>query len=111
MSGIHGDLADVLLGIEREMRLLGRWSSQIPSAQALASTQPFCIDTLSFDEWLQFVFIVRVTGIIEAAAPLPQASGIAELAEEVYREHAECARLISHLRAFDQCILRSRQGA
>ena len=42
-------LADQLLLIERELRVLGVWASSPPAPEALASQEPFCVDTLSFE--------------------------------------------------------------
>ena len=69
-------LADQLLHIERELRLLGWWSAQAPSAEALASQEPFCVDTLSFAQWLQWIFLPRMKLIIESDAVLPARSSI-----------------------------------
>ncbi len=78
-------LADQLLQIERELRLLGWWSAQAPSAEALASQEPFCVDTLSFAQWLQWIFVPRMKLIIESDAALPARSGIRPMAEMVYQ--------------------------
>ncbi|OYW90485.1 MAG: pseudouridine synthase, partial [Pseudomonadales bacterium 32-61-5] len=47
------ELAEQLLLIERELRVLGVWEALSPDPQALASREPFCVDTLSFEQWLQ----------------------------------------------------------
>ena len=48
-----GEMAEVVLGIEAEMRKAGLWESQPPPREALTSRQPFCYDTLNFSQWLQ----------------------------------------------------------
>lgn len=98
-------IAEQLLLIERELRLLGYWQAQPPSAQALASEQPFCVDTLVFEQWLQWVFLPRMKALIEAGADLPAASGIAAMASEVFRAKAlEVKGLLAALQAFDRLI-------
>lgn len=98
-------VAEQLLLIERELRLLGYWQALPPSAQALASEQPFCVDTLAFEQWLQWVFLPRMKALIESGADLPAASGIAAMAEEVFSIQAlEVKGLLSALQAFDQLI-------
>lgn len=42
-------LADVLLLIERELRVQGWWASTPPSASALASVEPFAVDAMAFE--------------------------------------------------------------
>lgn len=102
------EIADRLLGIEAEMRRINVWSSEIPSPEALASTQPFCIDTLSFPQWLQFIFLARMKVIVEQGHELPGVSGIAPMAEEYFRGQAESGRgLIRELRAIDRLISNS----
>ena len=44
----------LLIDIEAQLRQMGLWQAVPPSPEALASSQPFCIDTLDFSQWLQF---------------------------------------------------------
>lgn len=98
-------LAEQLLLIERELRVLGLWSAQAPAAEALASQEPFCVDSLAFEEWLQWVFLPRMRLIIEQDLPLPGASGIRQMAEVAYRERMlETRRLHELLGAFDRLV-------
>ncbi|MEO4045834.1 YqcC family protein [Pseudomonas sp. CAU 1711] len=98
-------IAEQLLLIERELRLLGWWSEQAPSAEALASREPFCVDTLAFEQWLQWVFLPRVKALLESSALLPLASGIREMAEESYRgQEPGVAALLAALGEFDRLI-------
>lgn len=98
-------IADQLLLIERQLRQLGLWAQQAPSAEALASQQPFCVDSLAFEEWLQWIFLPRLKSMLEANAPLPTASGIAAMAEQVFVGRAlEVKGLIAGLEEFDRLI-------
>ena len=47
------EIAEVLIDIEAQLRQLGLWDKIPPSTEALASTQPFCVDTLTLPQWLQ----------------------------------------------------------
>ncbi len=98
-------LAAQLLLIERELRTLGWWQAQPPSDQALSSQQPFCVDTLAFEQWLQWIFLPRMKQLIEAGAALPGVCGIQPMAEQVYGGEAAKARvLIKLLGEFDQLL-------
>ncbi|WP_459743826.1 YqcC family protein [Pseudomonas sp. 3A(2025)] len=98
-------LADHLLLIERELRERGWWQSTAPDAKALSSQEPFSVDTLSFEQWLQWIFLPKMKIIIEQDQPLPRVSGIREMAEMVYVDRPEQARtLLSLLEQFDQLI-------
>lgn len=79
------DIAEVLIDIEAQLRQLGLWDKIPPSAEALASTQPFCIDTLSFPQWLQFVFLPTIYGMLERGEALPERCAIAPMADEYFR--------------------------
>lgn len=97
--------ADALLSIEREMRRLEIWESERPHEAAFQSTEPFCVDTMSFPQWLQFVFIERMKQIIEHEHALPVGSGIAPMAEEYFRGRPESGQqLIAELEAVDQLL-------
>lgn len=98
-------IAEHLLLIERELRVQGWWREQPPSAEDLASVEPFCVDTLDFEQWLQFIFLPRMKQILEQDLPLPNASGILAMAEMVYADRvAQSAGLRVLLSEFDQLI-------
>ena len=101
-------LAEHLLLNERELRVLGWWQEQAPSAEALASQEPFCVDTLTFEQWLQWIFLPRMKQLLEAGAALPSVSGIQPMAEMVYREQSGLARrLLELLGEFDRLLTRT----
>ena len=78
-------LAALLIDIEAQLRQLELWQAESPGADALASTQPFCVDTLSFSQWLQFVFVPSMYQLIEARQTLPTECAIAPMAEEYFK--------------------------
>ena len=63
----------------------GVWSIELPSQEALNSTQPFCVDTLSFEQWLQFVMMAKFEEMIRLSLPLPSKCEIAPMAEEAFK--------------------------
>lgn len=79
------DVAEVLIDIEGELRQLGLWDRMPPSAEALASDQPFCVDTLTLPQWLQFIFLPTLYQLLESGDSLPERCGIAPMAEEYFR--------------------------
>jgi uncharacterized protein YqcC (DUF446 family) len=101
-------VADQLLLIERELRQLGWWQSEAPSAEALASQTPFCVDTLAFEQWLQWILLPRMKVLLESDAPLPAVSGIKAMAEMAYREQPVKVRgLLDVLGEFDRVLTRA----
>jgi len=91
--------------LEAALQHCGRWSAQRPTAEALASSAPFCVDALDFCQWLQFVLIERLRALIERNGSLPALSGIAPMAEQVLALPAdEKARLVAALVALDRAL-------
>jgi len=105
MTSKHITVAEILMDIEKELRNLQLWEPETPSAEALASTQPFAIDTLNFPQWLQFIFIPRLYVMVEQQLPLPKVSGVKPMAEEYFRVvKLNSAALILHLDTMDKIL-------
>ena len=85
MTDIQCKIAEVLIDIEAELRRLSLWQDEPPEASAMQSDQPFCIDTLSFAQWLQLVFIPTMYRLLDTDQALPDKCGIAPMAEEYFR--------------------------
>ena len=76
------DLVKALLGeLETELKQQHLWASAPPDAAALASSLPFCYDTLPLENWLQFIFLPRMQALVEGRLPLPNNCGIYPMAE------------------------------
>ena len=104
-------IADQLLLIERELRTQGWWGEVEPSVEALSSVEPFSVDTLDFEQWLQWIFLPRMKMIHEQDLPLPNASGIQEMAEMVFAQRnlgGKDRQLQVLLKEFDLLISASR---
>ena len=98
-------LADLLIELEKELRLMQLWEMQSPAPEALASVEPFAVDQLSFNQWLQFVFLPRMAALVESEAPLPDNCSVVPMAEEFFKgQKVEAAAIISRLAAIDRLI-------
>lgn len=102
-------LADELLALEQELREQGLWMAQPPSVAALASREPFCVDTLPFEGWLQWVFIPRMGQIVERGQLLPAGCNIQPMGEEAFahlgRRNAELLAILGRIdRAAERLI-------
>ena len=82
--GHSDEVAVLLIDIEAQLRQMNLWEDQPPSAETLASSQPFHIDTLSFTQWLQFVFLPSMHGLIETGQSLPTECGITPMAQQYF---------------------------
>ena len=102
MNNLHIAIAELLIDIEKELRELQLWDSEMISDAALASEQPFAVDTMTFPQWLQFIFLPRMYFIIEQQLQLPGNCGIAPMAEEYFSVlNLPSLPLIVHLQKID----------
>jgi uncharacterized protein YqcC (DUF446 family) len=107
MERPYQELAKLTRLIEEEMRLIGIWSEEPPSPQALASTMPFCYDTLEMSEWLQWIFLPGMQRILDQGFPLPDRCEIAPLAEVWFQERGlqqQAVRLLRLIGEIDRLI-------
>ena len=103
------EITEVLIDIEAQLRQLGLWDKIPPSSQALASAEPFCVDTLTLPQWLQFVFIPTIYKLLDEGESLPDRCGIAPMAEEFFRDSGlGIAALLQSLECIDELL--SQQG-
>lgn len=102
INDLHTEAGILLMDLECVLRNMQLWSTVSPPDHALASTAPFCVDTLDLHQWLQFIFLPRMHQLVESGQPLPSACAIAPLAEEVYKTRLETmAPLLHVLRRLD----------
>ena len=98
-------VAPLLIDIEYQLRRLNLWGEHGPTPQSLASTLPFCVDTLHFIQWLQFVFLPRMQQLIDQQLSLPRQCAIAAMAEDALKGqdiNSEC--LVATLAQLDQVL-------
>jgi|AntRauTorckE5430_2_1112549.scaffolds.fasta_scaffold00016_12 uncharacterized protein YqcC (DUF446 family) len=98
-------VADRLLAVEIQLRQMNCWHSEPLAAEKYLSQEPFCLDTMTFEQWLQFVLLARLKQLIEDHQPLPTVSGVAPMAEEHYRgDSGPGPALIRELAALDELL-------
>lgn len=105
MSDRTARVSALLIAIREEMKTKLLWAEQSPSAEALASTQPFCVDTLAFSEWIQWLMIPRLQTMIAQQMPLPQNSNMHAMSEEAFKTlDADTAQLESLIQQLDEAL-------
>ena len=98
-------IAERLIDVEASLRQLNLWAAEPPALHALQSEQPFAIDTLAFEQWLQFIFLPTLYQVLERGSALPDRSAIAPMAEETLgKRQLPIANLIATLRDLDRLI-------
>jgi uncharacterized protein YqcC (DUF446 family) len=102
----HTAIAQTLSAITKEMQHLGLWHDASPSQEKLASKLPFCVDTLTFCEWLQWIMFPKLFVIIETKANLPSKSNMSVMAQEALkREDANTEQLLKLITQLDKDIV------
>ena len=105
MHDIPNKIADVLLEVEASLRVHGKWDQCKPEENDLQSSIPFCMDTLKFEQWLQWIFLPTMKDTIEQTKPLPLQSAIFEYAEEcLHKNDPSTEQLLRQLKRFDDLI-------
>jgi len=99
-SRLQEEVARYVGLIEAEMRRIGLWQGQPLRPQQLHFTQAFAMDTMSFAQWLQFVFLPRAR---EAAAAdqFPSASSVGAQAVREFDGNPYAGDLVTLLSEFD----------
>lgn len=83
--------------LEQLLTARGYWEDEMPSIEALSSQQPFSLDTLSFTQWLQFIFLVRFKHLLTMQHALPVEMSIAPMASEVLPNELALFNLLTQI--------------
>ena len=89
----------LLIEIELALKKSELWSNELPDESTLNSSEPFCIDTMTGPQWLQWIFIPRMIQLLDNNLPLPTQFAIAPYFEESLPEENEY--LLSLLKELD----------
>jgi uncharacterized protein YqcC (DUF446 family) len=109
-SMIYTKTSALLQSIETELRNLQLWSETAPTPAALASTAPFCFDSMPFAQWLQFVFLPRMWALVDGRLPLPSQISICPMAEHVFQAQGSAAWiLINRIADLDELLSGKRE--
>ena len=98
-------LAVLMRELESSLHTQNLWQSQRPSTQALSSVEPFAIDTLNFPQWLQFIFIEKITVLLQLNLALPTAMAITPMATEYFKiQTCDSSEIIAIITRIDLTI-------
>lgn len=85
---VSQNISTLLEALTRELTSLNLWQVKAPSIVALNSSAPFCCDTLAFEQWLQFIFIPKLSLMITEQQRLPSTIALTPMAEEAFQSLA-----------------------
>ena|SRR5205809_4849452 len=86
--------------IEAEMHRIGLWQTEPLRPEQLDFTKAFAMDTMTFAQWLQFIFLVRVREAI-ATNEFPSGSSVGAQAVREFDGQPDADRLVTLLSEFD----------
>ncbi len=98
---IENQVRQILEDIEQVMRDEKLWHDTPPEAEAFESKEPFSVDTLSAEQWLQWVLVPRMYALLEAQAPMPTRFAITPYFEVAM---PEALRLLTQLQRLDDLL-------
>ncbi|MFY2507973.1 YqcC family protein [Vibrio pectenicida] len=95
-------LTILLQQLTQLLKTLQLWQVDRPCEYLLQSTQPFAVDTLEPQEWLQWVFIPKMEELIARQMPIPKGFCLAPYFEECWKKHQGYHCLIGLINAIDE---------
>ena len=102
MSVSHELVQKHLDAIEAEMKKVGFWQNEALEAEKYNFKTAFAADTMAFPQWLQFIFIPRVRGILETKGVFPSSSMVGVKAVREFDAYSEADSLTDLLCGFDR---------
>ncbi|PJX13653.1 hypothetical protein CWI66_11360 [Halomonas sp. 141] len=100
---VHQQLQTALLELEAAMKAANLWRTPLPEASAFASQEPFCVDTMSLPQWVRYVFVARLTALVEAQATLPARCEVAPaMAAYLMQEKVRASDQVLVIRAMER---------
>ena len=101
MPRSHKEVEILIIKLEQSLRKAMLWSSSIPSNRALQSMVPFAFDSMPFEHWLQFIFIPKMSEIINAEKALPNNLKLLPMAEQSLSTSANKSEIIEVIKQID----------
>jgi uncharacterized protein YqcC (DUF446 family) len=105
----HDTVQRTLDAIESEMKRIGMWQADPLAPGKFDDMGPFGANTMSFEQWLQFVFVPNVRAIVAERGEFPSQS---QVSQKAYREWKmwgdmpDVDTLLELLRKFDSLFNR-----
>jgi len=90
--------------LEAELKRLNRWNTEPLSAEKFDNMGAFGSNTMTFEQWLQFILIPRIHAIVNEKGEFPKGSMLATYAIRVFDGDPGADRLHELLFALDQLI-------
>lgn len=101
MPRSHKEVEILITKLEQSLRQAMLWSCHSPSKEALQSIVPFAFDSMPFEQWLQFIFIPKMSEIVRNQQKLPNSLKMSPMAEQCLGLHDNYRGVIELIRQID----------
>jgi uncharacterized protein YqcC (DUF446 family) len=91
----------IIAEIEAEMHRIGLWQAEPLQLEQYQFSEAFAMDTMTFSQWLQFIFIPRVRDSA-ASGIFPSTSQVTIQAIREFEGVPEASHLVTLLSNFDK---------
>lgn len=95
-------LLTLFASIQAQLQALQLWQHTRPDESQLESAQPFAMDKLAPEAWLQWIFVDKMTAMIENGEPLPSGFAIAPYFEQCWQSNSDYQPLLELIRQVDE---------
>lgn len=96
------ELEKLFQQLSQRLQSAQMWDDEPPQTSSLQSVQPFAVDTLAPEQWLQWVFMPKMKHLMDNHQPLPSGFSIAPYFEEVWKDDSQMQTVLDVIRAIDE---------
>ncbi|MEP2652043.1 MAG: YqcC family protein [Paraglaciecola sp.] len=98
----HSEVEILLKKLKKEMIISHLWADVSPPELSLESTVPFAFDKMPFENWLQFIFIPKMLGIVALKSNLPERLSLMPMAEQCFHGLPHLSRVLLVIAEIDR---------
>lgn len=101
---VKQELTDIADQLESELKRIGRWTQEPLPAEAFQNMGAFGENTMSFEQWIQFILIERLREVARGEMQLPKNSMVGTYAMRIFGADPQAQPLHSLLYALDSLV-------
>jgi uncharacterized protein YqcC (DUF446 family) len=90
--------------LEKELKQLGRWMDKPLPDESYVDMGAFGSNTMTFEQWIQFVLIERIREIVTERSEIPQGSNLGVYGIRYFDGDSSADRLLQILNELDQLV-------
>jgi uncharacterized protein YqcC (DUF446 family) len=90
--------------LEKELKRLGRWMDKSLPDESFVDMGAFGSNTMTFEQWIQFVLIERIREIVTERSEIPQGSNLGVYGIRYFDGDSSADRLLQILNELDHLV-------